>query len=235
MKTIGYVLLSGGIDSTTALSLAVRNLGQVNVRCVSVDYGQRHKREIEHAAKAAAFYGRPHHVLDLSSVVPRTMLTDPSREIPSVSYAQLPHGISPTYVPFRNGLMLSALASYVQGTLAEADRQMAEPRDNAIIYFGAHAEDSQNWAYPDCTPEWSGAMANAIMVGTYNRVRLEVPFQYARKYEIIEQGTRLETPYHLTWSCYKGGERHCGVCPTCRARKEAFVLAGVSDPTEYAA
>ncbi len=225
-KTVfGYVLLSGGIDSSTALSLACRNLGQQHVRCVSVDYGQRHSKEIDHAQRLAAFYGRPHHILSLASIVPQTMLTDHTREIPSVSYADLPHGISPTYVPFRNGLMLSALASHIQGTLTDSE--------DAIIYFGAHAEDAQAWAYPDCTPEFTGAMANAIMVGTYNRVRLEVPFQFSRKFEIIEMGIKLGTPYHLTWSCYKGGEAHCGVCPTCRARREAFVLAKIDDPTTY--
>ena len=223
---LGYVLLSGGIDSSTALSVAIRNLGQDQVRCLSIDYGQRHKKEIEHAARVAGFYGRPHEVVVLPNIVPATMLTDPGREIPAVSYADLPHGISPTFVPYRNGLMLSALASHVSGNLSDDDR--------AEIYFGAHAGDEDRDAYPDCSVEFTGAMANAIFIGTYQRVKLRTPLQYLQKSEIVELGTRLGTPYELTWSCYAGGALHCGVCPTCRARKEAFQLADVADPTEYA-
>lgn len=227
MKTLGYVLLSGGIDSTTALAVAVRNLGQANVRCISIDYGQRHKTEIAHAAKVAAFWGRPHSVIELPGIVPKTLLTDATRELPNASYADLPHGISPTYVPFRNGLMLSVLASHIQGTLAD--------ENEAILYFGAHREDAIGEAYPDCNFQFTGAMANAIYVGTYNRVKLEVPFQWFLKHEIIELGAKLGAPYHLSWSCYAGGAVHCGTCPTCRARREAFILAKVEDPTEYAA
>jgi 7-cyano-7-deazaguanine synthase len=153
------------------------------------------------------------------------MLTDSSIAIPSISYADLPHGVSPTYVPFRNGQMLSKLAGHIQGNIHFTD--------DAMIYFGAHAEDAANWAYPDCTPEFVGAMANAIYIGTYQRVRLSTPWLHATKHEIITYGDKHGTPYHLTWSCYVGGERHCGVCPTCRARKDAFVKAGVADPTQY--
>src|SRR5579859_2635361 len=185
MTTRGYVLLSGGIDSTTALAVAVRDLGQQNVRCISIDYGQRHKTEIAHAAKVAAFWGRPHNVIEVPNIVPRTMLTDPGRELPAMSYAELPHGVSPSYVPYRNGLMLAILASHVSGALAN-DKD--HPDDTAILYFGAHAEDAQNWAYADCTPEWCGATAAAIFIGTYQKVRLEVPFQYMRKHEIIQLG-----------------------------------------------
>lgn len=227
MTTKGYVLLSGGVDSSTALAYAIRNLGQRNVQCLSIDYGQRHRTEIVHAKRVADYWGRPHAVIEIPSVIPRTMLTDSEHKIPDVSYAELPEGISPTYVPFRNGLMLSVLASHIQGTLTEGD--------DAVIYFGAHAEDAQRNAYPDCQIEFTGPMAAAIMVGTYGRVKLETPFQFMRKHEIIEFGTKLDVPYHLTWSCYRGLELHCGTCPTCRARKEAFGVAGVADPTAYAA
>lgn len=227
MTTRGYVLLSGGIDSTTAMAVAVRDLGQRNVQAISIDYGQRHKREIEHAARVANYWGRPHNVIELPNIVPRTMLTDPTQPIPDVSYAELPVGVSPSYVPFRNGLMLSALTSYIVGNLADGDE--------ALLFFGAHADDSANYAYADCFPEFTGAMACAIFIGTYQKVRLQIPFQFMSKTAIIELGTKLDVPYHLTFSCYKGGDLHCGTCPTCRARKEAFVLAGVADPTEYVA
>jgi 7-cyano-7-deazaguanine synthase len=239
-KTLGFVLLSGGVDSSTALSYAISQVGQRNTRCLAVNYGQRHVKEILHAGKVAAFYGRSLEMLKIESM-PKAMLTDPSHEIPDVSYADLPHGISPTYVPFRNGQFLSLAAGHIQAHLKELD--VAETGSasqfsdtNAILYFGAHAEDSQNWAYPDCTPEFSGAMANAIYVGTYCRVRLCVPWQHFMKADIIAWGSKQDpqTPYHLTWSCYRGLNLHCGTCPTCRSRKDAFNTAGVPDPTDYA-
>jgi 7-cyano-7-deazaguanine synthase len=163
MTTLGYVLLSGGIDSSTALTFAIRQVGQRNVRCVSIDYGQRHLKEIHHAKMVANYYGRPHEMLSIEGM-PKAMLTDSSIEIPNASYADLPHGISPTYVPFRNGQLLSKVAGHIQAELKREDdsRQVAQtlnisseqisgPSD-AIIYFGAHAEDAANWAYPDCTP-----------------------------------------------------------------------------------
>ena len=101
------------------------------------------------------------------------------------------------------------------------------------IYYGAHAEDARGFAYPDCTPEFNGAMANAIYVGTYHKVRLITPLQWSSKKEVVELAQRLESPIHLTYSCYAGREKHCGKCPTCVSRVEAFKLAGLKDPVEY--
>lgn len=225
MTTQHYVLLSGGIDSTTVLARVRRDATFQRVHCLSVDYGQRHRREIVAAQTIAAYYAVRHDILDLRSVVPRTMLTDPSSDIPDVHYNDLPEGISPTYVPFRNGLMLAALASHVQGHL--------DAEDSAVIHFGAHAGDAARDAYPDCGFQFTGAMAAAIYIGTYHRVRLEVPLQFMEKDEIVRLGTELHAPYELTWSCYRGGELHCGTCPTCRSRRDAFINAEVVDPTVY--
>lgn len=85
----------------------------------------------------------------------------------------------------------------------------------------------------DCTPEFIGSMANAIFVGTYYQVRLKTPLEWLTKAEIIELGTKIGVPWQLTWSCYAGGAKHCGVCPTCQARREGFVDAGIEDPTVY--
>lgn len=226
----GFVLLSGGIDSTTCLYLAYAECVEGLV-AINVHYGQRHVKELEHAQKSCNALNIPHHTIDLSGVVPRTMLTDPSKEVPNISYDQI-SGISPTYVPFRNGLMLSAAATYAMATIAAKGDGSHE--DEHRLYFGAHAEDAQNWAYPDCTPEFTGAMANAIMVGTYWSVRLVTPLQFMDKAQIIEFGTKLGVRWEDTWSCYKGGEMHCGVCPTCRARKSGFARAQIFDPTVYA-
>src|SRR5690606_32391056 len=103
------------------------------------------------------------------------------------------------------------------------------------LAYGAHAEDAQNWAYPDCTPEFIGAMANAIFIGSYQRLRLWAPLMNMQKYQIVRVGADLGVPFHLTTSCYKGGDKHCGTCPTCISRKGAFIRANVPDPTVYAA
>jgi 7-cyano-7-deazaguanine synthase len=243
--TIAYVLLSGGIDSSTCVSEAKEAVGQRNVRCVSIDYGQRHVRELESARHVSGFYGRAHKVINMQ-IAEKTMLTDRSIEVPNISYSEI-QGVSPTYVPFRNGMMLSRLAAYIaeqhfdpsKATLS-ADSTIPgdkvpnpEYMKDCLLYFGAHAEDAANWAYPDCTPEFVGAMANAIYVGTYHKLRLVTPFIHSTKAQIIKRGKELGTPYYLTWSCYKGGVLHCGTCATCLARKEAFDTAGVEDPTQY--
>jgi 7-cyano-7-deazaguanine synthase len=149
--------------------------------------------------------------------------------------------VSPTYVPFRNGTMLAAIAAYAQqwvnkflDTLEKDKAHFDSPEDLAAIYYGAHSEDAANWAYPDCTPEFNGAMANAIYIGTYRQIRLVTPLQWLTKEEVVRLGTRLGVPWENTWSCYKGELHHCGVCPTCRSRRQAFTAAGVVDPTYYA-
>src|SRR5579864_3867604 len=113
MTAKAFVLLSGGIDSTTCLYLACRQFDG-RVTGISINYGQRHSKEIEYAKKSCAKVGVPHHTLDLSGIVPKTMLTDPKSDVPNISYSDIQR-VSPTYVPFRNGLMLSAITSYVAG------------------------------------------------------------------------------------------------------------------------
>jgi len=212
------VLHSGGIDSSTCLAIAREMFDMVE--SISIDYGQRHSREIDAAHEVSTFFGIHHRVVDMPEP-PKSMLTDSSAPVPNISYDEIT-GVSPTYVPFRNGQLLARLAGIAQDEGADA------------IFFGAHAEDAKNWAYPDCTPEFIGAMANAIWVGTYMKVRLHTPIQWMFKHEIIALGAKLGVPFELTWSCYKGEHLHCGVCPTCRARRSGFEKAGVADLTKYA-
>lgn len=230
-----FVLLSGGIDSATCLYLAHQAYPWLQghpsrVTGISVFYGQRHAKEINAASALCRRLGLEHVELDLSQIVPKTMLTDASRTIPTVSYDEI-KGVSPTYVPFRNGLLLSAATSFIAGRQGQDAPKWRE----WALYFGAHAEDARNWAYPDCTPEFIGAMANAIYIGTYRQVRLHTPLEWLTKREIIKLGTEIGVPWETTWSCYAGGEIHCGICPTCRARRQGFIDAGVHDPTFYAA
>lgn len=218
-----FALLSGGLDSTVALARAIHEYGDRNVEAVSVHYGQRHVKELDHARMICNFYNIPHHVMEITDM-PTSMLTDSSRAIPNASYADLPEGVSPTYVPFRNGQLLSKIA---------AKASMYE--GSSVIFAGMHAEDAARDAYPDCNFQFLGAMAAAIYVGTYHKVRCNFPLVSMYKHEIVKMGFLLSAPLQHTWSCYAGGELHCGTCPTCRARKEAFIQAGVIDPTVYAA
>lgn len=219
------VLHSGGMDSSVCLAMAVENHDEV--KSISFDYGQRHHKEMEYADSIVQHYALQHPTKVIEREVhrveppPSSMLTDPNTEVPDIAYEDI-SGISPTYVPFRNGYLLSAIAGIAQ----------AEEYD--VIYFGAHSEDAENWAYPDCTPEFIGAMANAIYIGTYFKVRLATPLMWDMKMDIVKKGYHLAVPFDLTWSCYKGEAQHCGTCPTCISRREAFIEAGVPDPTIYA-
>ena len=215
-----YILLSGGIDSSTCAAIAKTVYGSVTG--VGLIYGQRHEKELQYAALVAKELGILYQEIDISSAIAIGGLTDPDQHIPAVSYNEL-EGVSPAYVPFRNGTMLSIIAG-----LASMD-----PEAEAV-YHGAHADDAQNWAYPDCTPEFMGGMANAIYVGTYHKIRLKTPLIDMCKWQVVSVGSNYHVPFELTWSCYEGGELHCGVCPTCRDRIQAFADSGIVDPTEYA-
>lgn len=244
-----FVLMSGGVDSTTCLYKALAHMDGDASRVVaySMDYGQLHAKETEQAKLICANVGVEHKTLDIKGYA-KGALTESADAIPDCSYEDI-QGMSPTYMPFRNGFMLSRLAAEAQEYVLGVQQQLetesqnhcgnnsAAPQsameDMVWLYFGAHAEDSENWAYPDCTPEFIGAMSNAIYIGTYRSVRVLAPYAYSSKTTIIREGTELGVPYADTWSCYKGLEHHCGTCPTCIARKEAFREAGVKDPTKY--
>jgi 7-cyano-7-deazaguanine synthase len=250
-----FVLLSGGLDSTTCLYKAIADhfdnkLGSIldttsnAVEAISINYNQRHVKELKAARDICNDLGIRHTVFFVGDILSSgdTMLTNRNVKIPDVDYSDLPHGVSPTYVPFRNGTMLSLITAQAQKWV-NAQLQAYEVggvpmvhrgKVEATIYFGAHAEDAHNWAYPDCTPEFIGAMANAIYVGTYNKVRLSTPLMNMTKADIVEFGYKLGVPFEKTWSCYKGEELHCGICPTCRSRRNAFAIARCIDPTKYA-
>ena len=225
-KTV--VLLSGGIDSTTCLALAVSS-GENDVYALNITYGQKHVRELKSAAAVAAYYHVPYRLLDLSSVFAESscsLLSHSNKEIDHSSYAEQlkkkgNEGKVGTYVPFRNGLMLSAAAGY------------AESIGAVRIVYGAHADDAAGRAYPDCTPEFVKYMNLAITEGTGGAVSLEAPFISCNKAEIVRRGLELKVPYHLTWSCYEGGEYPCGTCGTCRDRIRAFEINNARDPLIY--
>lgn len=224
------VLNSGGVDSTTCVSIAVKEVGEENVTTVSVFYGQRHSKELECAQKVADYYGVGHRVIDLSktgimddSNCP--LLKQSTEEIPEHSYAEQiaenGEGMVTTYVPFRNGLLLSSVAALAMALY---------PDDEVDIYLGAHADDAAGNAYADCSQAFTDAMNLAISLGTYDKVHLVAPLVNLNKAGVVKMGLELGTPYQLTWSCYKGGEKPCGKCGTCIDRAAAFAANGVEDP-----
>ena len=224
------VLSSGGVDSTTCVGIAVKEVGKENVVTVSVYYGQKHNKELNCAEKIAQYYGVAHKVIDLSktgimdgSNCP--LLQQSTAEVPEHSYAEQiaenGEGMVTTYVPFRNGLMLASMAAVAMATY---------PDDEVDIYLGAHADDAAGNAYADCSQAFTDAMDLAISLGTYGKVHLKAPLVNMNKAQVVKTGLELGVPYKLTWSCYKGGEKPCGKCGTCIDRANAFKANGVNDP-----
>lgn len=211
-------LLSGGMDSAT-LAYMLADQGE-ELRLLSFDYGQRHIRELESAAKIAAHLGAPHEVVTLGLDLPGSALTDPTIDVPEGHYES--ESMKATVVPNRNAVMLS-----VGFALAVA-------RGADAVAFGAHAGDHA--VYPDCRPAFVEAFQAMQDIATegFGAPRLLAPFVRMTKADIARLGADLRVPWAETWSCYQGGALHCGRCGTCRERLEAFTLAGADDPTEYA-
>lgn len=220
------VLSSGGVDSTTCLAMAIDSLGHENVSALSIRYGQKHKKELDSAKAIADYYKVPHYELDLTQVMSysnSSLLSSSSESIDHRSYGEqiAESGSVSTYVPFRNGLILSMAASMALSLY---------PDDEVAIYIGAHADDTAGNAYPDCRPDFNHHMNEAIYIGSYNKVHLVAPLNTMNKTEVVQEGLRLQVPYHLTWSCYEGGHEPCHTCGTCRDREQAFLDNGVEDP-----
>jgi 7-cyano-7-deazaguanine synthase len=222
----GAVLLSGGIDSATAAYYAAQQCERGLV-AVTVAYGQKHREE---EIQAAMEIGRKLGVVDhLLVSIPEAVFSGASSaliddvEMPDDTYEDLKqaHGPSPTVVPFRNANLISVATSVA----------VTEGCDR--VYVGVHATDHGAWAYPDCCPEFIGAMANAVYVGTYAAVRLQFPLIWNTKTEVVGWAVGLGVPIQDTYSCYKGGPKHCGLCPTCRERIHAFKSNKWIDPVPY--
>jgi 7-cyano-7-deazaguanine synthase len=217
------VLLSGGLDSSTVLAIAKER--GFAVTAVTVDYGQRHARELESARAVAQSMGVRDHLflrVELGEEVDSS-LTRGDREVPrdrEIDGA----GIPSTYVPSRNIIFLSVAAS------------IAESRGAEAIFIAANSVDFSG--YPDCTPEFLEAFRRTLDVGTKagrdgRGIRVEAPVLRMTKKEIVSEAVRLGVPLELTWSCYVGGDRACGRCDSCRLRLRGFSQAGVEDPLEY--
>jgi len=218
MKTV--VIFSGGMDSTVLVYDLIAR-GDI-VKVLSVDYGQRHAKEIECAKRIAARLGIEHRVADLrgiSSLLAGSSLTSPEVAVPDGHYAE--ENMKATVVPNRNMIMLAVAAGWAISLRFDE------------VAFGAHGGDHA--IYPDCRAEFADAMDNALRLADWHPVSLSRPFVKMAKADIVARGLELRVPFECTWSCYKGEDHHCGVCGTCVERREAFYLAGVPDPTVYLA
>ncbi len=216
MKVI--VLVSGGMDSVTALYDAHAEHDVVGA--VSFDYGSKHNhKEIPFAKHHAEELGVPHQIISLNFVndLFASDLLKSGGEIPEGHYEEA--NMKQTVVPFRNGIMLAIAAG------------IAESLEAKGLVIAAHSGDHA--IYPDCREEFMKAMGDAMKLGTYAKIELIRPFIAMRKEDIAARGHELGIDFSQTWSCYKGGEIHCGACGTCVERREAFQIAGIPDPTTY--
>ena len=219
MKT--FVICSGGMDSVTlAYKIAIE---QTLAGLISFDYGQRHKKELICAKQCADDLGVPHHILDISGIgahLSGSALTQGDIDVPEGHYAE--DTMKLTVVPNRNAIMLSIAYGIAAAKNADAVA--------AAFHGGDH------FIYPDCRPDFAQSfetMQKHALAGM-NDIQLLTPFIQNTKGAIAAEGARLNVPFDQTWSCYKGGDVHCGRCGTCVERREAFDEAGTTDPTQYA-
>jgi len=216
------VLLSGGMDSTTLLHAVCRTPGMERVYALSFAYGQKHSRELEMAAWQAKAAGvARHEIVDMAFFAGLTRggsaLTDPAIDVPALDtltadQLQQP----PTYVPNRNMILLSLAAAWTESLGA------------ASVYYGAQAQD--RYGYWDCTTEVVQRLNQVFSLNRGRGVTIRAPFAMMPKSDVVREGLQLGVDYAQTWSCYRGGTRPCGVCPTCVERQRAFAAAGVEDP-----
>ena len=212
------VLLSGGIDSTTVLYDCLQK--SCKIEAVSFNYGAKHNRqELTCAEYHTQKHSIRHHIIPLDFINEffTSDLLLSGNDVPDGHYEE--SSMKKTVVPFRNGIMLSIAAG------------LAESVQASELVIAAHSGDHA--IYPDCRESFMAPMANAISKGTYAEIILTRPFIDMKKSEIVALGTSLQVDYSHTWSCYKGREIHCGSCGTCVERREAFMVAGLTDPTKY--
>lgn len=223
------VVISGGMDSVT-LAYWVNQYLSDNVHGISFNYGQRHKKELDYAARLAhptVGLLKSHTIVDLSNIqelVSASSLTNPDIDVPDGHYAE--ETMKQTVVPNRNMIMLSIAVGFAVTLQARGG-----------VWTGVHGGD--HFIYPDCRPGFIGAANQAGIKGNEGFIdwtvgAINAPFLGMGKHDIAKMGVEeLNVPYENTWSCYKGGDIHCGRCGTCVERKEAFRLAECADPTEY--
>jgi 7-cyano-7-deazaguanine synthase len=218
MKAV--VLFSGGLDSTVLVHHLLHE--KADLKLLSIDYGQRHHKEIISSTQIAKSLGVQHFILSLPSLgqlLGGSALTDQEISLPEGHYAE--KSMKATVVPNRNMILLSLAAGHAISLKYDT------------VAYAAHAGD--HTIYPDCRPEFADSMAHALTLADWTSINLLRPFVHWSKADLVRHGKKLGVRFEKTWSCYAGGDIHCGKCGTCVERKEAFKLIGLSDPTQYKA
>lgn len=216
MKTI--LIYSGGLDSTVLLFKLLREGHEV--RALGINYGQRHRKELDAATRICKGAGVDYKIADLTGIRPflaGSSQTDDSVPVPHGHYEE--ESMKLTVVPNRNMIMLSIAVAYAISTKSHS------------VSYAAHGGD--HTIYPDCREEFAETMNRAAMLADWHPVNIDRPFVKMSKADIAALGNRLGVPMEMTWSCYEGGEHHCGKCGTCVERREAFQIAGIPDQTIY--
>lgn len=210
------IIVSGGMDSVTMLYEFHKEISLA----VTFDYGSNHaKKEIAFAKEHCERLGIEHLVIPLGFIHDyfKSSLLEGAEAIPEGHYESA--NMKSTVVPFRNGIMLAIACG------------IAESRGLTKVMIANHGGDHA--IYPDCRGTFIDAMSEAMSYGTYKHIKVVAPYTGITKADIAKKGAELGVDFSRTWSCYKGGEKHCGKCGTCIERKEAFELAGIPDPTDY--
>ncbi|KXI28660.1 7-cyano-7-deazaguanine synthase QueC [Paraglaciecola hydrolytica] len=211
------VIFSGGMDSFTVLNMAV-NQGY-EVYALSFNYGQRHKKELDYAARACANLQVQHKIIDISAInelIGGSSLTS-DIDVAEGHYEQ--ESMLTTVVPNRNMILLSMAVGYAVSLKASK------------VFYGAHSGDHA--IYPDCRPEFVIKMNDVCAIANYEAVEIVTPFLYDSKIAILKTGLNIGLDYGQTWTCYNGRAKACGKCGACQERLEAFAENGVNDPLEY--
>lgn len=211
------VIYSGGMDSFTVLNKALED-GKTPL-ALSFNYGQRHKKELDYAARVCAELNIPHKIVDISainSLIGGSALTD-DIEVPEGHYEE--PSMKTTVVPNRNMILLSMAVGYAVSEGANK------------VYYGAHSGDHA--IYPDCRPEFVERMNDVCAIANYEAVEIVTPYLRVSKTAILTDGLRMGLDYGKTWTCYNGREKACGQCGACQERLEAFRDNGQTDPLAY--
>ncbi|MCY4618732.1 MAG: 7-cyano-7-deazaguanine synthase QueC [Chloroflexi bacterium] len=238
-RKLGVILLSGGLDSTTAATLAVQ--AGYDLIAVTVHYGQIHSREIDAATRVADALGLRQEVVDVSffrQLAWYSALTNPDRfEIPEGRVPEdMTADIPITYVPMRNTFLLSLASAYLESQVLNVlELEGASPDSvEAALFIAANAIDYSG--YPDCRPEFYDSLAETLRLGSKIGTQYGVPFTIETpllqmtKADIVRQAMSTGAPLDRTWSCYEGGVAPCAKCDSCLLRAKGFAEAGVTDP-----
>jgi 7-cyano-7-deazaguanine synthase len=217
MTQKAVVIFSGGMDSFTILNKVIKQ-GDTPY-ALSFNYGQRHKKELDYAARACKILGIKHKIIDISAInelIGGSSLTD-DINVPEGHYEE--DSMKQTVVPNRNMILLSMAVGYAV-SIGASD-----------VYYGAHSGDHA--IYPDCRPQFVDAMNDVCAIANYESVTIKTPYLHHSKIDILTDGLSMGLDYGLTWTCYNGQEKACGKCGACQERLEAFEKNNVVDPLEY--